>query len=334
MKKAIIALCLLTIVYTAPLSTATIGGGCPHLSDPTPYRGEDDVAIGPKGVQTCINVSVPQGCVVNVTFQWFNYTDYIWDWIWCYFLGVGCPVSRFEDQYWNNYSNFTIGQDNQLCAWNENVSCSIFGYLFEYDWRVVANFTCGQDSYEETCYYWYSTEECTLFYIYPNMSQDNVCPCCDGMCIGINNEFGNPMNITFYRNDSQFETFYQANQLIDVDNGTYCFCIDGHINSSFYYPVRFNETYYWYVNITDTVTGISNESDIFVFHTAENRSDCLCGEELTAFIEDTDTIRDDTWIVGLIPVFMCIPFVFAMKQRKKKKQKIDETYPMHFEGEM
>ena len=322
-------ICFVTLLYTIPIATA-LPSGCLHLSNPTPSQGATDVNVTAKGVQTCINISVPQGCVANVTLQWFNYSDFIWDWIWCYFFGIGCPVSRFEEQYWNNYSNGTFTQNSQLCGWNENVSCSIYGYLFEYDWRVVANFTCGQDSYEETCYYWYSAEECTLFYIYPNMSQNGVCPDCVSLCAGVQNMFGHPMNVTFESNLSgTLDYFYLGIDNVtfsNVENNTYCIFVP--------FFSQYNHTYYWRVNVTDTITGLYNQSDVFVFHTAENLSDCPCGEDaLIELIEEIDTIRDDTWIVGLIPVFMCIPFVFAIKQRKKKKQKIDNTYPMHFEGE-
>ena len=319
-KKTFIAFILVSFIISFLPSGQALPPGCPHLSSPVPANGAEDVVITAKGVQTCINVSVPQGCTVNVTLQWFNYSDYIWDWIWCIFLGVGCPVLRTEDQYWTNYTTEMINQDTTVCGWNSNVSCSIYGYEYSYDWRVVADFDCGQSSYQEICYYDYSTEECDLFYIYPNMSQTNVCPCCDKMCIGIDNEFGNTMNISFYRNDSQFEDFYLVNKLTYVNNGTYCFCIDGHINDSLYYPTRYNETYYWYVNVTDTVTGLYNVSDTFIFKTAENTSDCPCGfdalnETFTTELEDN--IRSDAWIVGVAIVFSMIPLGIIVRRRRK-----------------
>ena len=179
-----------------------------YFSNPVPSQGQEDVTITAKGVQTCIDVSVPQGCTANVTLQWFNYSDYIWDWIWCFFFGIGCPVSRTEDQYWTNYSSQTINQDTTVCGWNSNVSCSIYGYEYTYDWRVVADFDCGQQgNYQQIAYYDYSTEECSLFYIYPNMTQSNVCPCCDHMCVGINNELGHNMNITIYRSSDAEDVY-------------------------------------------------------------------------------------------------------------------------------
>lgn len=134
------------------------------------------------------------------------------------------------------------------------------------------------------------------------------------MCVGVNNTNGNNMNITFYRNDTQNETFYVVNRLKNVTNGTYCFCIDGHVDD-IYYPVRFNETYHWYVNITDVVTGEYNVSDMYYFRTATSEEDCPCNE---TFVDtDTDTISDETWLIGLIIIFMMLPLSIIYQRRRR-----------------
>jgi len=282
MKKLVILLSLL--LFSGNVSA--IGGFyCDHFSDPSPSYGEEDVPVGQKGVQTCINVTVPANCTVNVTFQWMNQSEYVWDWIMCFFFGIppfggSCPVSRYDDRYWYTYASWEgVNSSTQLCADNLNATCSIFGYWSEQHWRIVSEWNCSGVFTNQTCYSFYETEDCTLFAIYPHHGEYTVCPCADAMCINITNPFGNPMNITFYRNDSQFTDYYVVNQLINVPNGTYCFCLDGHINNSIYYPMRFNETYYWYVNVNDTVMWFDEDSDVFIFHTAENRSDCMAGDE-------------------------------------------------------
>jgi len=79
-------------------------------------------------------------------------------------------------------------------------------------------------------------------------------------------------------------------------------------------PIKYNTTYYWYANITDTETDTSIETDIFQFRTMPNPSFCPCGpEELATIIEDTDTIKDDTWIVGLF--IISIGLIFVIKRR-------------------
>ena len=241
-----------------------------HLTNPSPSYGEDDVVIGPKGVQTCIDLVLDGQCTVNLTFQWFNYTGpYSW-WGW--------------ETY--GYSE-NVAASGTICYWNDNVSCATENYWSEwFNWRVMANFTCPEGNYTEIMYSYFNPEDCALFLIYPEWNATDVCPCSDAMCIGIDNENGNPMNLTFYRNDSRFETFYIVNKYNDVDNGTYCFCIDGHLGvvDKLYYPMRFNETYHWYVNIIDTVTNDTYNTTIFSFITEDNINNCGC-ENVSSEIE-------------------------------------------------
>ena len=663
-----VVLLLLSFCGSAAAIPGNVGGGCAHFNDPVPSNGERDVAIGPKGVQTCINVTVDAGCTVNVTFQWLDESAYQAAWLdWFLDWPYGGPMPQWtDDEFWFNYSSWTgLQASQQLCEYNENVTCAVNGSWPWRDWRVVASFVCaGPTYYNETCYYWFMAEDCPLFYIYPPWNATNVCPCCDAMCVGINNLHGHPMNLTIYRssdlggvygynaswcgatisnysnsitvnhnlidsdlvgfpvlvnlsnsivsmadggnslrfydsdcnllpheidywdnssyglvwvnvtsissnvdtvfyvyyNDSsavsvenptavwdsnfvmvqhmtdnttsdildstsndndgakkganepianssgkidgaqdfdgsddyvncfnavslniadeitveawvkrdtnvddyvvhktfgdskvpyalkiesdlakfgcydgswhladstgttiskdewhhligtydkslannnlkiyvdgicgvnddytlglstntepvwigrysthyffngtmdeirisnvvrntswinasfnsqnQTPTFlsfgsqehnwiptgsqaitneYIANMYTNITNGTYCFCIDGHINNSIYYPMRYNETYYWYVNVTDITTGEYNVSDTFQFTTARNISDCPCGlADMEAICEDINTIRDDAWLVGLIMVFSVIP-IYAIKKRR------------------
>ena len=79
--------------------------------------------------------------------------------------------------------------------------------------------------------------------------------------------------------------------------------------------MEFNETYHWYVNITDTVTGTTITSDIFTFRTMPNPSYCPCGpEEITELIEDTDTIKDDSWLVGIMIILFGSIYVFNRRR--------------------
>ena len=308
MKKIVIILSLLLFSGNA---SAIAGFYCDGFSDPSPAYGEEDVPVGQKGVQTCINITVPDGCNVSVTFQWMNYSEYMWDWIWCFFFGIGCPVNYYDDEYWYDYASWDdVNSSTELCAYQENATCSIFGYWSEQDWRIVSEWNCSGELWNQTCYLYFETEECSLFSIYPNHGDYTVCPCADAMCINITNYFGNPMNITFYRNDSQFEEFYVVNQLFEVGNGTYCFCLDGHINDSVYYPMRFNETYYWYVNVTDTVFENSEESEIFMFHTAMNRSDCIAGDE------PYGDIPPHGYTLGLFGLVGLIGLIWGYKRRE------------------
>lgn len=290
MIKKTVSLFLFLIVLSTPSSMAIAS----YFDNPTPYCGETDVEITLKGVQTCVDVYVPSGCYVNLTFYWLN---------WSY--------------GWQTYASFTFqNTTGQFCVWNDNVTCYIDGdFRTTFIWLVVAEFYCPQQNYSFNDAFLcnFRAEPCPLFYIYPEHNSTVVCPCCDAMCLGINNENGHDMNLTFYRNDTMNETFYLVNKYFDVGNGTYCFCLDGHM-ADMYYPMRYNETYHWYVNVTDTTTGDYEVSDIFNFTTAQYISDCPCGEDATGnkFI----FIKKDMVYFFLL-LAMIILGLIAFKKRNK-----------------
>jgi len=255
-KKILILVMLIFLFLMMPTTQALIG----YITNFTPECGENNVTITPKGVQTCVDIWIPSGCYANITFYWLNWS---------------LPG-------WQAYAEWDLATTTTTyCAWNDNVTCSIEGDIRTlFIWRVVAEYVCPQQNYSWTEYSIcnFRAEPCPLFYIHPDHNSTDACPCCDAMCIGIENENGNPMNITFYRNDTMNETFYIVNKYFNVNNGTYCFCLDGHIDD-IYYPMRYNETYHWYVNVTDTATGSYEISNVFNFTTAQNLSECPCGEE-------------------------------------------------------
>ena len=317
----IVVVLLLFVFSIFPSHAIGARGGTPgHISNPSPWCGEQDVTITDKGVQTCINVTVDQDCTVNLTFEWFNVTQYHIDWLeWFINWPYGGIMPTFHDDiYWFTYGeNNNINISGQYCFYNENVTCATGGSWLEWqDWRVTANFTCyGNFTYTEIFYCYYMPELCPLFYIYPSWNATSVCPCCDAMCVGISNADGHSMNITIYRNDSQFETFYIINKYNYVGNKTYCFCIDGHIDDNVYYPMKYNETYYWYVNITDTTTGEYEISDTYQFTTAENISYCPCGIENIG--KQTIIIREHNIVLFLL--ILCVVLTVGLFAYKKYK---------------
>jgi len=298
------------------------------IGNETPDNREIDVTVTAKGVQTCVDIIVPPGCVVNITFQWLNWSQYFDAWLeWAYaqywwfedWIDWDSEPTWENDTFWHNYSNWTaLSHSQSLCEWNENVTCYTENdFVSEwFDWRVVANFTCGGVTYNTTCYYYFEPEFCPISYIYPPSPNGTACPCCAPMCINISNEYGHSMNVTVFRNDTMNETFYLVNKYIYVDNGTYCFCIDGHMDDM-YYPMRYNTTYYWYVNFTDTVTGVSSNSSMFQFRTMEDPVLCPCGyEDIEDLIEDEDRYRNDAWIIGVVIVFFVAAMVIGKRRWK------------------
>ena len=296
-----------------------------HLENPSPECFEEDVAIGPKGVQTCIDIIIDPGCTANITFYWYN---------WTYAIETYGEEAAFRNPYpdaWvQYYYQDGIAASQTICAWDENVSCRTENWWTE--WTpifITAYFNCSGNLYNESIMLVFIPEECPNFnYIEPAYNE-SVCPCCDSMCIGVNNTNGNPMNLTFYRaehNDSEPEnlTYYQIKEYTNVVNGTYCFCIDGHIDtdSKLYIPLGYNESYHWYVNMTDTVTGESIDSDYFFFYTCDNNSDCPCGgDELIEYIQENGGCRGEIVsspgfeTLGLMTSLILIGFILYKKKR-------------------
>ena len=208
MKKIQILIVVVTFILLATTVRGIGGGPTEHLTNPDPSYQELDVDITPSGANTCINITFDKNCSANVTFQWYNYS--VGDW------------GRWEDYgYLENYK--TTGQ---VCFWNENITCATENFWSEYfHWRVMANFTCNGIDSQEIAYLWFNPEDCPLFYIYPAWNATNVCPCCDSICIGANNENGNNMNITVYGSYNGID-YFTWNKYYNITNGTYCFCMD------------------------------------------------------------------------------------------------------------
>ena len=127
--------------------------------------------------------------------------------------------------------------------------------------------------------YTFQNMPCVLSgYLYPIDNATNICPCCDAMCVGIG-ELYDWVNLSFYRRGESDDDFYMVEEYVHITNGTYCFCIDGHINNSMYWPMRYNSTYYWYVYVENCDNSSLNiTGSTYSFTTAISPDNCPCGE--------------------------------------------------------
>ncbi len=305
----------------------------------TPYLGEEDIGTSnPKGVQICVNITPPDGCNLTIILQWINYTQYYTDWLtwataqnwgyvdewgnWTEDIDWDNATNPYNSSYWYNFTaDQTFNTPDQLCAYNPNATCQIIGDFttMYFDWRINWTLNCTRQVTTGDCYYYFQTEICEgIREIVPNSPNGTVCPCCDCLCITID-EY-NPVNLTFYRNDSQFPDYYIINKLNYVSSGEYCFCLDGHNSADIYYPNNYNTTYHWYVNINDTVTNLNESSEIFTYRTMPNPSYCPCGiADIESIANDTDTISDETWILPIAMMFIVIaPLIYQGYRRNKK----------------
>lgn len=286
----------------------------------TPDYYETDIQVTAKGVQICANVSPPTGCTVTITFQWLNLTEFYDDWItwaetqewgtwddmeiWWDNIDWENQTNWENHSYWYNFtSTYTnINSTTQLCQDNLNVSCRVDNdYTREYFyWRVNYTLNCSGNITQGYCMYPFRTEYCsTIQEIYPPSPTGYTCPCCAENCISVNNTFGHPMNLTFYRSDMMSwiggTDTYLVNQIWEVPNGTWCFCIDGFmIDNNTYQPMNYYNFYVWNVSVEDTVTGGIVESDMFFFQTYPDPSYCPCGgEALVEYIEENGGCRGE-----------------------------------------
>jgi len=217
----------------------------------SPSVSEDDVIITAKGVQICSNITPPQGCTINVTYQWLNYTQYLSDWLdwadaqywgeWDDIEEWGAEIDWtnrtdvYNDSYWYNFSSTYTGINTttQICSYNDNVSCHIeddWESMYS-DWRINWEMNCSGMITSGECYYYFEPEDCpNINYISPPSPNGTVCPCCAEICAGVMNDDGHPMNIRFFLKE-QNETIDKYNNVAtfeSVYNGTYCFCCDGY----------------------------------------------------------------------------------------------------------
>jgi len=226
-----------------------IDGNCWNLgyfNNVTPHNGAWNVDITAKGVQICVNVTPPQGCSLNVTYEWLNYTQYYSDWLdwanaqpwgdWWYTEDWWDDIdwenqTTWEDNsYWYDFSSTFSGinQTTQICAYNTNVSCQIENdFVTEFfDWRINYTLNCSGQLTQDYCYYFFEPEKCSnITYIYPPSPNGTACPCCDSICIGANNTQGHKMNISIY-GSYDGENYFTWNKYKNVSNDTYCFCMD------------------------------------------------------------------------------------------------------------
>lgn len=354
MKRILPILLLFSFIFFVPQTSSTIidvdyenpweewsqppypeiGCNITAFTNITPSEQEMWVEITGKGVQICANITPPQGCNISVQYQWFNYTHFYDDWLdwanaqswgywwnwndWYWDIDWANETDPDNSSYWHNFTGVyeNINQTTQICVYNTNVSCFIENdYTREYfDWRINYSINCSGVFTNDTCNYYFLPEECEdITYIYPPSPNGTVCPCCVDLCVSVNSSTGSTMNLTFYSNLSGvWDYFYLGDDnvtLVNVNNCTYCITVP--------YFSLYNHTYYWNVSIDNGVEVI--DSDIFQFRTAPDPSWCPSDpSELTDFIEDTctDSIKDETWIIGVAIIFSCIPLGIIVKRRK------------------
>lgn len=135
----------------------------------------------------------------------------------------------------------------------------------------------------------------------PEQDEDDLCPCNIALCVEARSPVG-IMNITFYSNLSgPWDYMYLGTENVtftNVPNGTYCVNVP--------YFNEYDTTYYWKVEVEDTVS--VNTSAIFHFTTTDDESRCEGGGGGTSY----------SWLIGVIIIFT-IMSIFIMKSKKFRR---------------
>jgi len=261
-----------TIVYNNPYVNDN-----PVITNPYPSNNSNNID---RQVTCEITVNDPDGDTMNVSFA-SNYTG---SWV---FYQTNISVNN------GTYSWVFTGANN---------------FSQTYYWRVYAN-----DSYNNISelFIFTTINEQILFNVLPSDNAINICPCCDAISFRITNYKGHNMNISVYRNDSYFENYYLINRYTNVGNGTYGFCLDGHIDNNVYYPMEFDMTYNWYLNITDVVVNTTNTSNIYSFTTANDTDFCSNG-----FGSGIMIINQNLFLFFILFSFVALTLIVYKKKNK------------------
>ena len=245
-----------------------------YISSPSPSDGEDEISYV-DDVTTCVSVDgIPQGCHMNLSFY------------------------ENSSGSWVEYESFLdIEEKGSFCG-NLSVSCGETVY-----WMVIGNISCGRDYFIESHVYIFDTIDCPVSHVYPSNNSINNCPCCLSICAKLTNLSGDTIKFAFQSNYSGSWSNLEDERVVP-SNTTYCICVPEF--------VWFNYTYYWRVvyNVGDG----AEYSDVFSLVTAENVSDCPCGESDSGYVE----VYDGYSMIGFVGVIGILGLLFAGFKRRYK----------------
>ena len=180
------------------------------------------------------------------------------------------------------------------------------------DWSWVVYVTDGHGTTSTTTYT-FSNAPCTFSgTVYPASGATGVCPCSDALCVDVTASYN--FNMTVYGR-SQYETNYTIwDKHVNISADEYCFCLCGYIIDGWHQPMRYNTTYYWYVNVSKfDNSSLYNQTDVFSFTTAEDYDDCV------ASVAGGGGRGNYMGIIGLCGLF-AIPISFILYLSLKKRK--------------
>jgi len=265
---------LLSVFSLFSLSCFNVSAISYYITNPSPSDEETDISFA-SNVTTCVDYDEPgQGCSADIYF----YENSSGSWV------------EYE-----NYTNVVL--KGTYCG-NLSVVCGA-----SYYWLVATLFNCSGSLWWENHTYSFFTSDCPVSHISPSNNSVDNCPCCLAICAKMSNLTGDAVKFAFQSNYSGSWSNLEDERVVP-SNTTYCICVPEF--------VWFNYTYYWRVvyNVGDG----AEYSDVFSLVTAENVSDCPCGESDSGYVE----VYDGYSMIGFVGVIGILGLLFAGFKRRYK----------------
>jgi len=159
--------------------------------------------------------------------------------------------------------------------------------------------------------YTFNNAPCTFSgVVYPVNESTEICPCMDSICVVVTAPYR--FNMTVYGR-SQHEINYTIwDKYVNFTAQTFCFCTCGYIVDGWHQPMRYNTTYYWYVNVSkfDNIS-LYNETSVFSFTTAVDRLSCVVSGGGGMGVGGTVV-----GVIGIVGIFGLLGIIWNRRRRE------------------
>ena len=131
----------------------------------------------------------------------------------------------------------------------------------------------------------------------------------DSICVVVSAPYR--FNMTVYGRSEHEVNYSIWDQYVNFSAQTFCFCLCGYIVDGWHQPMRYNTSYYWFVNASKfDNTSLFNVTDVFHFTTAVDRLSCVASSGGGGW-SDRDSV------IGVVGIFGIIGLIGYLRRRRK-----------------
>lgn len=135
----------------------------------------------------------------------------------------------------------------------------------------------------------------TIVSLSPGNNTNNICPCNGSLCVEIYHTQGLTMNLSICVNGTYINE-------TGLSNGTYCYCLCE-------IPIRYNRTYSWYANVSNSENAFSTISDIYSFASAEMPVNCTA--------TSSSGVGSNVGIVGVVGIIGILGWLAHIRKKRR-----------------